>query len=143
MKYLKYPTSDAINQPDLTEDDIYELLGLTDNQSGARISYYPFDSDTPKEDKSELRIFIKSISPNPNSVLADIQIVFQVICGNRIWNMDYGKQRPLEIISEVLKTINGKSINTIGNLLFNSPIRIQYYGKDFCGYEFSPSTKVG
>ncbi|TVY09968.1 hypothetical protein [Paenibacillus cremeus] len=140
LKCLKYPSPDALSKPDLTQDEINVLFDYDSDPRDIRISFTPFNLTTVEEAKSELRIFIRDFEPE-NIHIANVNIAFQVIVSNRIWRLDEGKQRPLVIIQELLKSLNGVDIELVGNLYFNSRIRIVNYNAYFSGYELYPNVR--
>jgi hypothetical protein len=141
LKCLKYPTRDALYKPDLSQDEVSSLIDNSDPKE-IRISFAPFNLATTEAEKSEIRIFIKQFSPE-NIYISNVYFVIQVICSNQIWLMDEGRVRPLAMIQEILKEINGTEIESIGNVYVNTPIRIYNYNTYFSGYEIYPETKLG
>ena len=142
LKCLKYPSSDALNLPNLSEDDIEKLINQEGDVAETRIFFTPFDVETPDSERAELRFFFRAFVPNQNSVLSSVNIQFEVIVSDRIWRLDNGRQRPITIVSEILKTLNGQDIDGLGKIYFNNPIRVIRYNKYFSGYGFHPTTWV-
>lgn len=107
-----------------------------------RIFFTPFDIETPNSERAELRFFFREFIPNQNSVLSSVNIQFEIIVSDQIWRLDFGRQRPITMISEILKTLNGEEIDGIGKIYFNNPIRVVRYNKFFSGYTLYPTTWV-
>jgi hypothetical protein len=141
LKCLKYTSSDALSQPDLTEDEKMGLLNPDQDFTNVRIFFTPFDYQTTDTTRTELRVFVSEFSPD-NHILSKVRIMFQVVVSNHMWRLDAGKQRPLTMISEILKTLHGKEVGAIGELMFLDPFRLKFYNKEYSGYEFSPRTRL-
>jgi len=139
LKCLKFNSTDALSQPDLTMGD--KALLFDEANSNCRVYSIPFNYETTDKNKSEIRIFIRNTNP-VNQYLSNISICFQVIVANNLWKLDEGKQRPWVIISEILKTLNGEAIRGIGKLYFTEPFSIQMFNKSFTGYTTTVSTKL-
>jgi hypothetical protein len=140
---IKYDTSDALSQTNLTNEEIIELCGKgSDPINQQRIFKYPYYDNVVDEIRSELRVFAPIIKPN-NIYLAELSISLQIIVHNSIIDLDENKQRPIEIIKEILETLNGNDdIGGIGSLILNSSINIVSWNNRFSGYVFNMNTRA-
>lgn len=143
LKCLKYESSEAlfddVNCPDITDDEKL-LMTKQDDEDNCRIFVTPYNNQIISTAKSQLRFFIPTVSPE-NSYLAELSVDFEIIVENRLWRMD-GGIRPSIIRSELLKTLNGQNVDSIGNLIFNTPSRIATYNDNFTGYQLTLKTRA-
>jgi hypothetical protein len=139
LKCLKYPTRDALYQPELTQEEI-DNLSFNDDPKEIRISFTPFNLSTADIEKSEIRIFIQQFNPS-NYVIAGVRFAIQVIVSNQLWLLDEGKMRPLVLLREILKEIHGEDVDAIGLLYVKEPIRLFNYNSYFSGYEIYPEVR--
>ena len=138
MKLLYYNTSDALSLSTVTLDKIIEMVGKGSNPNTQKCIYkYPFFSKIESTAHSELRFFITKIKPN-NVYLADIPIYFQIICHNSIIDIDDNYLRPLEMLIEVLTSLNGTDVCGIGKLYLKERdyINMFSFSENYSGYEF-------
>jgi hypothetical protein len=140
LKLLLYPTKDALYQPDLTQEQINALFDSASSPDMKRILFMPFNIDVADSEKSEIRIFIRSFTPD-NIQITNLSMCIQVICSNNVWLMDEGRMTPLVLIQEILKSLNGVDVEFVGNLYFNAPIKLYYYNSHFSGYELYPNVR--
>ena len=112
-----------------------------DNITTTRVFFVPLNPDIADSARSELRVFVRSFDPN-NDHLAGLEISIQAICSNSIWRLEDGRQRPLVMVSEILKQLNGIDIGFVGLVKFEKPIRIQQYNKLYTGYELIATTRT-
>ncbi len=141
LKLIKYNSSNALLQPDLTIEEIIDLCGFgSDPLNQQRIFKYPFFNNIVDSVRSELRFFIPKIKPE-NIYLSEVFINFQIIIHNSIIDLDNNKQRTFKIIEEILKTFNREDINGIGNLMLKNSIDIVAWNNSFSGYTFNMLTR--
>lgn len=141
LKLIKYDSSNALSQPEVTIDDIIDMAGFgSDPKTQQRIFKYPFFSNIITEVRSELRFFIPRIKPE-NIYLSEVSIVFQIVIHNSIIDLDDNKQRTFKMIEEILKIFNGNDIGGIGNLMLKNSIDIVAWNDSFSGYVFNMSTR--
>lgn len=140
FKCLKYTTSDALSQADLTEDEIFELTNQEGDMKDTRVLFTPFNLNVDDTARTELRVFVRRFKPN-NIYLANVEVSIQVITHNSLCRLDNGQQRLLVMIQEILKLLHGTDIGFIGNLLFENDISIGQYNSFFTGYELIPTTR--
>lgn len=139
-KYLKFNTKDALLQP-ITNDERYQLINQDGDTTNTRIFFQPFNNQTLSDERTELRIYYAQFAPK-NIYLANISVGFDIVVHNNLWQVDGGKQRPVEILHLLLKTLNGVDVKGIGELAFvNRAASLIYYNNYFTGYSFTMSTK--
>lgn len=143
LKLLYYNVSDALLQPDLTDEQRYELIDQS-NTDKTKIYYSPYSINILVDEVTQLRIILSEIQPE-NIQLANVLIDFQIITHNRLWVMEDGRQRPLVMIQEILKMLNGQDAMSIGTLFFGGskriPTRLIKYNNDFSGYIMTMGTR--
>ena len=142
FRLLKYEGSNCLDSslPDVTEDEMYKMFDHNDDEN-IRILFQPWTSVTTTTRKSELRIYLSNINrkSKDNVVLMELCIGFQVITHVQDSYIDGGISRPVRIMQEVIKILNGQDINKIGVLTF-SPTRndcgIYKFADMWAGYMF-------
>jgi hypothetical protein len=140
-KLLKFNDSSALSK-EITEDERYALNIQDGDTTNTRIFYQPFNNDTITDERAELRIYFANFKPE-NMYIANANIGFDIVVHNNMWRLDEGKQRPLNIFKEVLKSLNGQDVKSLGELNFlNSYCTLMIFNKSFTGYSFSMSTKT-
>lgn len=118
-KMLKYNSPDALSQPNLT---IVEKAGLiyqgeTDSEP-FRVFRDSFTDDATTEQITQLRIFPAGTNPE-NRIVAIQDIQLQIIVHTKINHMEDYQMRLDRMIAELLKTLNGADIGTVGQLYFD------------------------
>jgi hypothetical protein len=137
LKCIYYNSSDALSQPDLTEDQRYELIDQDlANISTTRIFFSPAPQNIVLEEQAQFRLYIDKIIPD-NVKLAKVIYDFQVIVHEDLWPLNGGKQRPLVMIQEILKILNGTDVDGMGSLYLQFPISVIIYDNKFSGYMLS------
>lgn len=139
MRLLYYDSSDALTLSEVSFDNIIEMAGYGEIDK-KRIYKYPFYSLIESTAKSEIRFFLDKIKPE-NIYLAHLPIYFQVIVHCSLVDLDSNLQRPLEMLKEVLNTLNNESVGGIGKLQLRDMIRMYSYSENFAGYEFCLHTR--
>lgn len=117
VRLLKYgdkqPLSD--DKPDI---DGYELIDKN-------ISFVPTVEDDEETTESVVLILLDHFSLNRgNKDFKNLRIRFNVICPTRSWTMDHQSIRPIMIMSEIEKMINGQRIAGIGTMQFSGADRL-------------------
>lgn len=141
VKYLQFNTKDALSQS-ITDDKRYQLINQDGDITNTRIFFQPFNNQTLSDERTELRIYYAQFVPK-NAYLSNISIGFDIVVHNKLWQVNGGKQRPIEILHELLKTLNGKEVKGIGELSFtNRGANLILYNNNFTGYSFAMSTKM-
>jgi hypothetical protein len=142
LKLLKWNTKNALTTADLGIPDIVALMGRgSDPSKDKRIFKQPFHNEIANEMRSEIRFFIPQINPN-NIYIAGVDICFQVIVHNNLWDLDGNLDRPLVMVNRLLNHFNGQDVGGIGELKLISPIKMYAYSDNFSGYTFVLSTRM-
>lgn len=110
-RLLHYNTKDALDRPNLTEEESLELFGKNIKIvpklyiDGSVLSYIiiSFDNFTPNATNPEFR---------------DNIISFDIICHFDQWQLKDFQLRPYRIAAEIDTMFNGKHLTGIGNLEF-------------------------
>lgn len=139
MRLLYYDSSDALTSSEVSFDHIIEMAGYGE-LCQKRIFKYPFYSYTESTARSEIRFFLDKIR-SENIYMADLPIYFQVITHCSLVDLDSNLQRPLEMLKEVLNTLNNKDVGGIGKLQLRDIIRMYSYSENFSGFEFCLHTR--
>ena len=128
-KLLKYESSDAWNQSNLTLAEKRALIysGQTDIES-YRVFMDSGQDNSWTKPACILRIFVLEIYPT-NKIIADTTIGFEVFCHSSISTMSNYQTRADTIIKELVSTLNQVAIGGLGQLFFD--------------YSANPRCKVG
>lgn len=140
-KVLKFTTTDALSQT-ITEEQRYTLINQDGDITGTRIFFQPFNNQTITDQRSELRIYHLSFTPQ-NLYITDAQIGFDIVVHNDLWRLEDGKRRPTTIFKLLLESLNGQEVKGIGQLSFiDRPCVLRYFNNSFTGYSFSMKTRL-
>lgn len=140
FKCLKYTTTNALTQADLTPDEMLLLTNQEGNIEATRVLFTPFNFEQEDTARTEIRIFIRRFKPE-NIYISSVELCIQVLTQNSLCRLDNGQQRLLVMINEILTKLNGTDIGFIGNLVFENPIPIHQFNKFFTGYDLFPETR--
>lgn len=82
----------------------------------------PFTGFVPQEQKTILYVSFPDGQLNNNGEILNTQVYFQIVTHKNLWLIQ-GKNkekllRPLEIMTEIYRTFNNRSIKTLGRLQF-------------------------
>ena len=110
-KMLQYTTKDAMNKPDLSEEQTVELMGTNFKKvpkiyvDGSVLNYIilSFDNFTPNVSNPQFR---------------DNVIMFDIICHFDQWELLDNQLRPYRLAAEIDSTFNGRHLTGIGKLEF-------------------------
>lgn len=157
-KLLKYPGNDALQQPNLTEDEktnlIYDGSGIGDNYLEEEQNYRVFtkgmSSDAINVQCSQLHIFLDDLIPK-DRIRGQANIAFQIISHTAILTLNNCLNRNEIILQELLSTLNGTDIKVMSPLSFDVPGNGysneakwgKYAEKWYEGYKLIMSCKVG
>lgn len=112
LKLLYYTTKDWESKPDLTSEQIKELL---DNKQISNVPTVKVDSDK----MNYLRITFDNFSPNQtNDFYRDSIIEIRVICHFEDWDLGDFELRPYRIAGELDAMLDGQHLTGIGELTF-------------------------
>ena len=109
-RLLYYTTKDALNKPNITEDQMLEMIGKN-------------IKTVPKlyVDGSVLNYIIISFdnfTPSSNPEFRDNVIEFDIICHFDQWQLQDFALRPYKIAAEIDSMFNGKHLTGIGEVEF-------------------------
>ena len=137
LKLLKYTDSDPLNYPDLSQNEIDEMLHKN-------ILIVPKMPDTLDEKLCYIIVILDTYDVVPNNQDFKIASVrFDVICPMDRWVINAKTLRPYLIMSEIDTMFNEKSIAGIGNLSFDNarPLvvspQLAGYSLTYGHYEFN------
>ena len=114
LKLLKFTDSDPLNHPDLTQDEIDEMLHKN-------IQIVPKLPDSYDEKMCYIVMILNTydIAPN-NQDFKTATVRFDVLCPMDRWVINAKTLRPYLIMSEIDSMFNEKNIAGIGNLSFET-----------------------
>ena len=130
-KLLKYPTSNAPFEQDVT---IEQRLELIDQGSIRRMAY---NNDISTSAHNELRIFPYRWEGEKRDNY-NVTIGFDVICHNSIIELKNGKTASMTMVHEMLDLFNDALVNkNIGTFTISGLNGgITYYNSEYQGYRF-------
>lgn len=145
-KCLKHSSGDALEQSDLTQDEIFALVNQT-NKDSCRIFNIPPTYNVTEEQRAEIRIYETSIVTD-DPLIYDIGYCFDIVCHQNIWLLDSGERRVMKIADGIIKALHGVDIGGIGRMRFfnrRKPevMKLQFYNDNFCGYKLFAYVKSG
>lgn len=141
LKLLYYNDTDVLFKSDLSQQNILEILGKgSDPKKQQRIFKTAFNEDIADIPHSELRFYIPSLNPE-NLYLSEVNVAFQLIIHNSIWELNDNKIRVFCLLNELLSTLNGQDIRSIGYLKLIQPIKYFNWNSNFSGYQLILETR--
>jgi hypothetical protein len=124
-KLLKYNQSNALQQADLTAAEkralVYGGQPVTTENNPYRLFTVRFIDDAMTAEMTHLHIYMNRVVPS-NAQVGSIDICFDVFCHNKIAVLSYPNYKPNRydvMFEELMKTLNGKDVDTLGRLYFN------------------------
>lgn len=112
LKLLKYTTPDALSKPDLTPQEIKELI----NKNIKTVPKVPI---LEEEVGGYIIVIFDYFKPNYNNpMFRNNLIIFDVICQMDNWIMDDYMLRPYKIMHEIDSMFNETKLNGIGKVEF-------------------------
>lgn len=139
-KLLYFDGENALSQS-ITEEQKDELFDKNSENSKNRVLNKIFNPEIITDVRSELRFFNGVFEPD-NDHLAIVQLHFQVIVHNDLWDLEWGLIRAEQMVKEILLSLNGEKVEGIGVLDFDAPIKLQTFGDKFTGYKMIGITRV-
>ena len=115
-KLLYYTTSDAMEKPNLTEDESLSLLGT----NSKIVPKLYVDGSV----KNYVLINFDNFTPSENPEFRDNTIQFDIICHFDQWNLRDYALRPYKIAGEIDSMFNLKKLTGIGYLEFMGATQI-------------------
>lgn len=147
-KMLKYPDNSALDKPNLTQEEKAGLIydGKTPLSNNFRVFFTDYMDDSFTEQCSILRVFPEVITPT-NNIVSIITFRIEVFSHLKIQMLDNYTTRNVQLLQQVLSTLNGQLINSIGVLAFDkrgcpydrAVLNISN-SKSYTGYSISMST---
>jgi hypothetical protein len=153
-KLLKVDTGDALTKPNLTLNEKRALVyGGQEDSSPYRVFTVKYTDDAVERRQTQMRIYIARVYPK-NAQIGMIDFCIDVFCHNKIAVLTYPNYKPNRydvMFSEIMKTLNGKDIKTLGRLFFNGSANgrnvaelVSFDSKHwFQGYQIRMSALVG
>ena len=119
-KLLKYESSDAWNQSNLTLAEKRALIfaGQSD-MTNYRVFMDSGQDDSWSDPACILRVPILEIYPT-NKILANVTIGFEIYCHSKISTMSNYQTRADTIVKEIVSTLNQVEIGGLGQLFFDA-----------------------
>lgn len=148
-KLLKYGTPNALDNPDLTEEEKIQLIYQGQPESSPfRVFRIPFTDDAFEDQVCKLHIFPWITDPYKRTNGYQT-IMFQIVCHNKIGTLNDGRARCDVFIEELASILNGADIAGIGMLTFDAsggrPDYLKqrtYNNHSYFGYEFALTTGI-
>jgi hypothetical protein len=150
-----YPESDALSPSrlNLTIAQKRALIygGQTDS-TPYRVFTVKYTDDAVERVQTQIRIYMNRVYPK-DYVVGMIDFCIDVFCHNKIAVLTYPGYKPNRydvMFEEVMKTLNGKDVDTLGRLFFNAEANgrnsaelVSFDSKHwFQGYQIRMSTMV-
>lgn len=139
FKLLKYDTSNALSQPNLTQEEKVQFIRpLVDYNESGIMRHAEFVSQVVQDTVTQIRIFLKNDSAEDNR-LAKVFIGIDAVCHNDLVLLDGGKGRLFELKNAIQKSLSGQNIG-IGQFYYNGCTLLNYNDK-FQAYKMIFSTR--
>lgn len=124
-RLLYYTTKDALDKPNITEDESLELFG----KNIKNVPKLQFN----KEVLNYINIHFDGFVPNDtNPAFRDNIIVFNIVCHYDQWNLKGFSLRPYKIAAEIDSMFNNQRLTGIGTLEFLG-MNQKIYNDEFAG----------
>jgi hypothetical protein len=150
-KLLKYDTSNALSQPNLTKSQKSSLIyaGQTD-ETPYRVFTKALPNGATETAQTQLRVWLGRILPT-NRVQGQVDIKIQVVSYNSILTLDTYENRNEVILQQLISTLSQQNIkgmtplsfDQMGNGLDNNASWYRMGEKWYEGYMLTMSCKVG
>lgn len=111
-KYLYYDVTNPLEQPDIADTSVLNFN---------KVFPYPFDPELTTEDCSQIRVFYWDGAIK--RVIEETKVMFDIIVAKKLWLINDNNTpaiRPYQIMSELVTTLDDKSIESVGRLHFNN-----------------------
>lgn len=139
IKLLTDPRSDCLGR-EVTEEQ--RALAFDQNAKECRVFFTPYEPKTEEVTTAQLRIYVPKIKPE-SLYTADIYLMIDIMVDITINRLDRG-QRWFRLMSEIMNTLNGQQVGTIGSLDFlKEPLSLLCFKDNIWGYSVPYQTKVG
>ena len=123
-RLLFYTTRDALDKPNITEDQSIELIG----KNIKTVPKLYVDKDV----LNYVYITFDNFSPSENPEFRDNIIMFDVICHHDQWQLKDFALRPFKIAAEIDSMFNKSKLTGIGELQFLGATQ-ENYSNEFAG----------
>ena len=137
LKLIKYMDKDPLSHPDLTENEIDELLNKN-------ILITPKILDTTIDLNNYIVILLNDYEVDrTNDEFKQVSIQFNVICPIEKWIINQKNLRPYMMMNRIDKLFNKKQLAGIGNLRFARAVPMELspelsgYALVYVTYEFN------
>lgn len=123
-KLLKYQTPDALDQPNLTQEEKGELVYNAQEPDSSGYSVFLFEGtdDAYIDQTSQLRVF--NLNTDFDNRTVGIQdVCFLIVVHNKVNMLNNYSTRLENIIKEIIETLNGVDINVGLGVLFGDNSR--------------------
>ena len=118
LKLIKYTDDDPLKHPDLTQEEIDEMLHKN-------ILITPKIPDDDTDLNNYLIILLDNYTVDPVNIdFKVVEIRFDVICPMNRWIINERTLRPYLIMNRLDKNFNEQKLSGIGNLKFESASRL-------------------
>ena len=126
LKLLFYNSSNALKQPDLTQEQKIQVL--TTN-----IKLVP-QIKINNELKTYVVVAFDDFAPNAtNPEFRNNLLIFDIICHHELWNLSDFQMRPYKIMGEIDSLFNGQRLTGIGKTDFVTCQQLKT-GTDYIGF---------
>jgi hypothetical protein len=148
-KLLYYSQIDALKQPPLTNQQKRNLIYNGQiNSENYRCFFMPFTDDSFDKQHAQIRVYPVTIMPT-NRILGDVSFAIEILSHVKINTLDNYSTRILYLLQQIIKTLNGKDIGSVGNIAFDrkgsgyDSARLNIYNnKNYLGYTLIMSTHI-
>jgi len=144
-KLLYYDSPDALKQVvslddmDMIRDTL--IKGTIVNPKDKKIYLQPFINQTTEDKRSEIRIY-PSFNIE-NRVLIRCIFYIDIVINNDLWELSESLIRPLQILKELLNSLNGSDVQGIGLLTCeNESFNLVPFSSYFGGYRTRFTTRT-
>ncbi len=137
-KLLYYPDADALDKPNLTQDQKLGLIRQTDRDKCRIFNIAPTYFVTEGQ-RAEIRIYEASIS-SIDPYKGRVRYSFDIVCHQELWVLSNGQRRVMQIIIEILTELNGEDVGGIGKMAFfnnrhQDMLKYKFYNDVMTGYQ--------
>jgi hypothetical protein len=153
LKLLKYTDNDPLNMPPLDEDTAADMMidyyrrkgdkGIVqwEINKDCRIYFIPFINEKEELQRSQIRVYPVQINPQ-NIYIGELYIQVDVIVPVQLEKIVNGRRKN-SIVTEVIKSLNGKEIGMINPLMIeDKPLKLNHFLDNYWGYSLLFKTGV-
>lgn len=147
-KILKYSTSDALKQPDLSLKEKKDLTYKANKkEDDCRLFLQLYPNNLTTQMQSRIYIDIANVIPDNNQV-STVTLSIETISHNSMKMLDdTNENRDVVLLQNIVSTLNGHNIQGVTNFFFNrdygNAIRnVRYDTKAYSGFNILMSCKI-